>query len=38
MNYLLIVNKLINPGQFSNIGTFTPNLQSTREVQTKMIK
>ena len=38
MNYLLIINKLVNPGEFSKLGTFTPELESMREVQTKMIK
>lgn len=37
-NYLLIVNKLINPGQISKVGSFYHSLSSTKEVQTKMLK
>jgi hypothetical protein len=37
-NYLLIVNKLINPGQFSQIGSYHNDLPSMKEVHTAMLK
>lgn len=37
-NYLLVLNKLVTPGYFSAVCTYTPNLKNIGEAQSKMIK
>jgi hypothetical protein len=37
-NYILLINKLINPGVYSSVATYTPAVKSMVDVRSKLIE